>query len=170
MSLILDKYAPLKTVTVKPRTSNSRFASNLRSERGKRRLPECTWHKTRNKSGKLAHKKHCHLYNSKVKKTRSDYFSSLFKSNSNIKELWHSIDKLLNRSSSSLLNSSKHSVDPFCTYFVDKIKAFRSKIPLNDLNPLFLPGQSPPTFSSFKLVSVDEIKQLIYFHQNLHAY
>ena len=31
MSLILDKYAPLKTVTVKPRTSNPWFTSNLRS-------------------------------------------------------------------------------------------------------------------------------------------
>ena len=31
MSLILDKYAPLKAVTVKPRTSNPWFTSNLRS-------------------------------------------------------------------------------------------------------------------------------------------
>ena len=30
MSLILNKYAPLKTVTVKPRTSNPWFTSNLR--------------------------------------------------------------------------------------------------------------------------------------------
>ena len=34
MSLILDKYAPLKTVAVKPRTFNPWFTSNLRSERG----------------------------------------------------------------------------------------------------------------------------------------
>ena len=34
LSLILDKYAPLKTVTVKTRTSNPWFTSNLRSERG----------------------------------------------------------------------------------------------------------------------------------------
>ena len=101
MLLILDKYAPLKTVTVKPHTSNSWFTSNLRSERGIRQQLERTWRKTRNESDKLAFKKQCHLYNSKVKKAQSDYFSSLFKSNSNTKELWHSIDKLLNRSSSS---------------------------------------------------------------------
>ena len=162
MSLILDKYAPLKTVTVKPRNSNPWFTSNLRSERSIRRQLERTWRKTRNESDKLAYKKQCHLYNSKVKKAQSDYFSSLFKSNSNTKELWHSIDKLLNRSSSSLPNSSsKHSADQFCTYFVDKIKTLRSKLPLIDLNPLSLPDKSPPIFSSFKLVSVDEIKQLI---------
>ena len=50
MSLILDKYAPLKTVTVKPRTSNPWFTSNLLSERGIRRQLERTWRKTRNKS------------------------------------------------------------------------------------------------------------------------
>ena len=69
---------------------------------------------------------------------------------------------MLNRSSSSLPNSSsKHSADQFCTYFVDKIKTLRSKLPLIDLNPLSLPDKSPPIFSSFKLVSIDEIKQLI---------
>ena len=84
---ILDKYAPLKTVTVKPRTSNPWFTSSLRSERGIRRQLERTWRKTRKESDKLAYKKQCHLYNSKVKKAQSDYFSSLFKSNSNTKEL-----------------------------------------------------------------------------------
>ena len=164
MSLILDKYAPLKTVTVKPCTSNPWFTSNLRSEKGIKRQLERTWRKTRNESDKLAYKKQCHLdlYYSKVKKAQSDYFSSLFKSNSNTKELWHSIDKLFNRSSSSLSNSSSnHSADQLCIYFVDKIKTLRLKLPLIDLNPLSLPDKSPPIFSSFKLLSVDEIKQLI---------
>ena len=56
MSLILDKYASLITVTIKPRTSNPWFTSNLRSERGIRRQLERTWHKTRNESDKLAYK------------------------------------------------------------------------------------------------------------------
>ena len=77
MSLILDKYAPLKTVTVKPRTSNPWFTSNLRSERSIRRQLERTWRKTRNESDKLAYKKQCHLYNSKVKKL-SQTISHLF--------------------------------------------------------------------------------------------
>ena len=68
MSLILDKYAPLNTVIVKPRTSNPWFTSNLQNERGIRQQLEHTWHKTHNESDKLAYKKQCHLYNSKVKK------------------------------------------------------------------------------------------------------
>ena len=45
--------------------------------------------------------------------------------------------------------------------FFDKIKTPLSKLPLINLNPLSLPDKSPLSFSSFKLVSVDEIKQLI---------
>ena len=97
-----------------------------------------------------------------MKKAQSDYFSSLFKSNSSTKELWHSTDKILNCSSSSLFDSPpKHSADQFCSYFVDKIKILRLKLQLIDLNPLSLPDKLPPLFSSFKLVLVDEIKQLI---------
>ena len=44
---------------------------------------------------------------------------------------------------------------------MNKIKTLRSKLPLINLNPLSLPDKSPPIFSSFKLVSIDEIKQLI---------
>ena len=43
MSLILDKYAPLKTDTVKLRTFNPRFASYRRSERRTGRQLEQTW-------------------------------------------------------------------------------------------------------------------------------
>ena len=78
MSLILDKYAPLKTVTVKPRTSNPWFTSNLRSERSIRRQLERTWRKTRNESDNLAYKKQCHLYNSKEKKTSVRLFLIAF--------------------------------------------------------------------------------------------
>ena len=65
MSSILDKCALLKTVTVKPGTSNPWFTSYLLSEKGgKRRQLERTLHKTRNESDRLAYKKQCHLYNS----------------------------------------------------------------------------------------------------------
>ena len=51
MFSILDKYALLKTVTVKQRTSNPWFTSYLPSEKCKRRQLERAWHKTRNESG-----------------------------------------------------------------------------------------------------------------------
>ena len=97
-----------------------------------------------------------------MKKAQSDYFSSLFKSNSSrpTKELWYFTDKILICFSPSLSDSPpKHSADQLCSCFVDKIKTLRSKLPLIDLNPLYLPNKSPPSFSSFKLVFVDEIQK-----------
>ena len=118
MSSIIVKYALLKTVTVKQRTYNPWLTSYFLCEEGKRQQLEQTWRKVRNESDRLAYKKQCYFYNSIVKKTQSDYFSSLFKSNSSTKELWHSIGKILNRSSSSLLDSPpKNSADQFFSCF-----------------------------------------------------
>ena len=130
MSAILDKYAPLKTVAVKPRTFNPGFTLYLLSEKGKGRQLERTLRKTRNESDRLEFKKQFHFYNSIVKKAQSDYFSSLFKRNSSTKELWHSIDKIFNLSSSSIPDSPpKHSVNQFYFYFVDNIKTLCLKLP-----------------------------------------
>ena len=90
-----------------------------------------------------------------MKKSSIRLFFVLYKSNPSTKELWHFIDKILNRSSLPLPDSLlKHSADQFCSYFADKIKTLRSKLPLTDLNSSFLPDKLPPLFSSFKLVSV----------------
>ena len=79
MTLILDKHAPLKTVTVTPRNKNPGFTPNLLTERRKRRQLERTWRNSRNEADRLLYKNQCHLYNALVKKAQSDYFSSLFK-------------------------------------------------------------------------------------------
>ena len=70
----------------------------------------------------------------------------------------HSKDKVLNRSTSSLPNSSpKHSADQFCSSFDKKFKTLCLKLLFLNLNLLFLSDKSPPIFLSFKLVSVDEV-------------
>ena len=162
MALILDKHAPLKTVTVTPRNKNPWFTPNLLTERRKRRLLERTWRNSRNEADRLLYKNQCYLYNSLVKKAQSDYFSSLFKNCSDSKSLWHSINQVCHRSSSSSLNSlSVLSADQFSSFFVDKIKALSSKLPLVDLNPFTLPERPPPTFSLFQPASIEEIKHLM---------
>ena len=162
MTLILDKHAPLKTVTVTPRNKNPWFTPNLLTERRKRRQLERTWRNSRNEADRLLYKNQCHLYNSLVKKAQSDYFSSLFKNCSDSKSLWRSINQVCHRSSSSSLNPpSTLSADQFSSFFVDKIKALRSKLPLVDLNPFTIPERPPPTFSLFQPASIEEIKHLI---------
>ena len=77
LSSIFDTYAPLKTVTVTPCTSNPWFTSNLLNERCKRQQLEHHWRKSKNESDKLLYKKQSHMYNSFLKKAQSNYFSCL---------------------------------------------------------------------------------------------
>ena len=56
---------------------------------------------------------------------------------------------------------SIHSSDQFSSFFVDKIKALRSKLSLVDLNPFTIPERPTPTFLLLQLASVEEIKHLI---------
>ena len=73
-----------------------------------------------------------------------------------------SINQVCHRSSSSSLNPpSTLSADQFSSFFVDKIKALRSKLPLVDLNPFTIPERPPPIFSLFQPASIEEIKHLI---------
>ena len=93
--------------------------------------------------------------------TQSDCFSSLINSNSNNKELWNFTDKLLNWPILSLpVSSPKYSADQLCSYFADKIKT-PFEICIRRFKSYFSSWSLPPIFSSFKLVSHDEIKQLI---------
>ena len=149
-TLILDKHALLKTNTVTPQNKNLWFTPNLLPERSKRRQLECTWCNSRNETDRLLYKNPCHLYNSLVKKAQSNYFSSLFKNCSDLKSLWCLINQVCHRSSSSSLNpSSILSANQFSSFFEDKIKALRSKLPLVDLNPFRISERQSSAFSLF---------------------
>ena len=56
ITLILDKHAPLKTVTVTPRNKNPWFTPNLLTERRKRRQLERTWRNSCNEADRLLYK------------------------------------------------------------------------------------------------------------------
>ena len=54
---MLDKHAPLKTVTVTPRIKNPWFTPNFLTERRKGQQLESTWRNSRNKANRLLYKK-----------------------------------------------------------------------------------------------------------------
>ena len=64
----------------------------------------CYKHYSRNEADTLLYENQCYLYNSLVKKTLSNYFSSLFQNCSDSKSLLRLINKVCHRSSSSSLN------------------------------------------------------------------
>ena len=78
------------------------------------------------------------------------------------KSLWHSINKVLHRPiPSQQIPPALHSADQFSSFFNDKIKTLHFNLLLFNINPFSVPDKTPPIFSSFKLSSFDEIKQLI---------
>ena len=161
-SFVLDKYAPLKTVTVSLRTSNPWFTTNLLNERCKRRQLELTGEKLKRNQKNCYIKKQYHIYNSLLKKAQSNYFSSLFANCLDSKSLRHSIDSVLHRSNlSQQIPPVIHLADQYSSFFSDKIKTLRLNLPLINIKPFSIPDKSPTIFSSFKPVSFDEIKQLI---------
>ena len=106
-------------------------------------------------------KNQCHLYNSLLKKTQSNYFSFLLKNCSDSKSLWRqSIKQVFHRSSSFSLNPpSILSTDQISSFFVDKIKALCLKLSLVDLNPFSIPERPPSTFSLFQPASVVKVSR-----------
>ena len=78
--------------------------------------------------------------NSLLKKAQSSYFSSLFGNCSDLKFLWHSIDKVLHRSSISNTDPPVSlSAHQFSSFFTDKIKSHRANLLLIDANPFSFP-------------------------------
>ena len=68
-SLILDKHASLKTVTVTPLNKNPWFTSNLLTATRKIQQLEHSWRNSRNEADRLLYKNQYHLFNSLLKKT-----------------------------------------------------------------------------------------------------
>jgi hypothetical protein len=144
------------------RSSNPWFTPNLLQERRKRRQLERAWRKSHSDHDRLLFRNQCKLYNSLLKKAQSNYFSSLFVNCSNSKSLWHSIDKVLHRSSISHTDPpASLSVHQFSSFFTDKIKSLRVNLPLIDINPFSFPDQPAPVFSSFEPATTTEIRNLI---------
>ena len=79
-----------------------------------------------------------------------------------ILNLWHSIDKILHRSNlSQQISPSIYFANQFSSFIGDKIKTLRLNLPLINVNFYSILDKLPPTFSSFKPASFEEIKQLI---------
>ena len=121
---------------------------NFVHERQKRRQLERVWRKNHSDDDRLLYRNQCRLYNLLLKKAQSNYFSSPLVNCSDSEYLWHSIDKVLHRSSTSNIDpSASLSAHQFRSFFTDKIKYLRANLPLIDVNPFSFSNQPAPVFS-----------------------
>jgi hypothetical protein len=106
-------------------------------------------------------------YHAAIVKAKRVCNSTLIASSlTNLHQLWHNVNKMLHRTSSPILPSydSVGSLSQsFATFFSDKIHKLHSGLLSNHVrtSPHIPPPFTPPNFSSFTVVTIDEVSKLL---------
>lgn len=163
---ILDKHAPQRTKQVVDRPPNPWHTPEIDEARRRRRRLERDWRKNRTPSTRRRYREAVNLFNRLSSKAKSEYYKQTVQENeSNSKQLWKTINKILHRTSNpSLPDSPSLSTlaNSFATFFGEKIETIRSHFPSNPLPTCKIkpkPVKSP--LDSFIPATSDEIRKLI---------
>ena len=165
LSSLLDKYAPLKSITCSSRPHKPYITDEILKAKTLRSTLETTYRKSKTPENKLKFKQQAKLITKLITTSRRKYFRDLISSHSTQpKKLWSAMDSLLSRklpkslptySSASLLAST------FLKFFDNKItllcSTFSNISPSEDfLHPN--PSHPPTTLSDFSPASADEVR------------
>lgn len=165
LSSLLDKHAPLKSITCSSRPHKPFITDEILKAKTLRSTLETIYRKSKTPENKLNFKRQAKLITKLITTSRRKYFRELISSHSTQpKKLWSAMDSLLSRklpkslpaySSPSLLASS------FLKYFDDKItrlcSTFSNISPSDDfLHPN--PSHPPNILSNFSPASADEVR------------
>ena len=164
---ILHKHAPLKTKTVKSKSSQPWFTSSLSKLKSVRRKLERSWSSTHSASDFKLLRSATNHYHAAIIRAKKAFNSSLISSNiSQPKNLWRSVNKILHRQSPPVLptlfpNSALPSM--FATFFSDKIHKLRYNLLSHPsyLSPHITPLHSPTIITQFDTVTHEEVYKLI---------
>ena len=98
LKLLLDRHAPLKTMTITLRPTALWYTEELRSEKKKRRALERRWRSSKRESDYSRFKEQCLRVNALIKKTKVDYYSGIIQeSSNNPRTLFNTVNKLLHK-------------------------------------------------------------------------
>jgi len=136
LSCLLDKHAPVITkLTTRQSPSNPWFTAALRAFRSTVRRAENLWKRTHSAADWSCFKSVRNNYHNLIITAKKHYYSNLVSSSShNPRRLWHTVNNLLHRKSSSPLPSSTPGVslaDSFASFFTDKISKLRLSLASN---------------------------------------
>ena len=171
LSSLLDKHAPLKTVSCSSRKHKPFITNEILTEKSKRSKLETLYRKNK-------YAPNCESFKSKFKEQakkvaklisleRRSYFRNLISSCSmQPKKLWSALDSLLCRKSASCLpacDSPSLLASSFLNYFGDKIAKLSSSFTssASSSSPHVPPESSPPSLSSFTPATFDEVRNAI---------
>ncbi len=164
----LDKHAPLITRESVVRPKVPWYNDSLKQLKRKRRKHERIYRKHNQASDENVFKQTRNIYASKLTQAHCDhYHSAITEASGNQRKLFGIIQELASVKQDTPLpdhESIQQLADSFGEFFINKIEDIRSEI---DSQPCFyqapsVPGAPRDTFSSFKELSEQEVKRLIF--------
>ena len=167
LSNLLNKHAPLKSKIIRSKPSNPWFTSALNKLKSAKRRLERAWSKSHSLDDLKLLRSATNHYNAAVIKAKRDFNTSLISSHvTNPRQLWKTVNKLLHRTLPQVLPSSESLSSlsqSFATFFSDKIHKLHTNLLLNytHSSPHIPPPVTPPTFSCFTPVTMDEVSKLL---------
>ena len=168
LSSILDKHAPQKLVSSYPRESKPYITPEILSAKSLRSKFETIYRRTKLESDKLIFKTQAHLVAKLITLSRRTFYRSLINKHKNQpRQLWSTLNSLLNRKSPPTLPTTESYpvlAKSFLNFFNDKISKLCSAFPLSNATNSFTnisPPSTPPIFDRFSPATPDEIRSAI---------
>lgn len=171
MSTLLEKHAPLKTITCSSRTRKPFITDEIRAAKTKRSKLETTFRRLKTEENKTKYKIQSRIVAKLVTNSRRTYYRTLIANNSKTpKKLWPVLNSLLTRTLPPTLptySSAQDLAKSFLDFFEDKITKLSSSfsaVPLSFAHSL--PRSPPLPLSVFQPATEAEVKRIILASSN----
>ena len=173
LSTLLDKHAPLKSITCQSKIRKPFITDEILKAKSIRSRLETIWRNQKSDENKQNFKTQAKIVNRLITKSRRNYYRELITNCTNQpKKLWSAIDSLLSRNTPPVLpsyNSPSLLACSFLKFFGDKISMLCSKfpnIPVSDdfLHPI--PSEPPKILTEFTPASHEEVRAAIISSSN----
>jgi exonuclease III len=166
LAALLNKHAPLKSKVLRLKPANPWFTPALRKLKLAKRHLERVWSKSHSAEDLSTLRSVSNKYFASIIKAKRDYNATLISSQSNPRQVWNTVNKFLHRSSAPVLPTSDSPISlskSFAKFFSDKIQKLHTALLSNlcHTSPHFPPPVTPPNFSSFSSLTVEEVSKLL---------
>jgi hypothetical protein len=170
LSTILDKHAPLKTVTCPSRPNKPFITPEILTEKSIRSKLESIYRRNKTPETRADFKRQSsHLAKLVTAAKRSFFRNAISTASRQPKKLWSLLDSLLSRHSPCVLPNSLSPIslaNSFLDFFNQKISKLTSSFVLNLSSPHFSSTISPPSCPSFAPATIQEVKRAILSSSN----
>ena len=165
LTSLLNKHAPSRTITCSASPSKPFITPEIRAAKAKRSKLESIYRKNKTPINLANFKSQAKIVSCLISSARRKYFHSLVTNSAGKpRQLWTTLNKLLNRSTDPKLPFSfpiTSLPSAFLHFFSDKISKLRATLQSNQSSPHIPPPVPPPVLTAFVLATEEEIRKII---------